>query len=214
MKKPMKRRLIRTLILCLVGLAIGGALAAYEIMNDPRYETRSAESKVAGVKVGGAFSLTDQDGKTRTDKDFSDRLKIVYFGFTYCPAICPTELGKITRALKAVEGEDPAALQKLYPVFVTVDPERDTPAVLKDYLSLYHPSFTGLTGTPDQIESMKKAYRIYAAKVQDEGMTEYTMDHSSFIYLLAPDDTVLGIYRAADEADMIVADIKANLQNH
>lgn len=208
----MKRRLIRTLIICLIGLALGGAMAAYEIISDPRFdETRSAQSKVAGIKVGGPFTLVDQDGKTRTDKDFADRHKLIYFGFTYCPAICPTELGKITRALKTVQGEDPAVLEKLYPVFVTVDPERDTPEVLKDYLSLYHPAFTGLTGTPDQIEAMKKAFRIYAAKVNEPGMTEYTMDHSSFIYLLAPDDSVLGIYRADDGADMIVADIKANL---
>ncbi|MCD8519898.1 MAG: SCO family protein [Alphaproteobacteria bacterium] len=137
---------------------------------------------------------------------------MIYFGFTYCPAICPTELQKITRALKLVEKDEPEALDNLAPIFITVDPERDTPDVLKDYLTLFDPRFTGLTGSVEEIEAVKKAYRIYAAKVEEEGMSDYSMDHSSFIYFLAPDETVLGIYRVNDTAEIIAADIQNNIQ--
>lgn len=209
----MKKRLIRTFFLCLIGLAVGGLIGAYQIyLEQKTYQTtRSADSGIAGIRIGGPFALTDQDGKTVRSEDFKDRYQLIYFGFTYCPAICPTELQKISRALKAVEADHPDLLDKIAPIFITVDPERDTPAVLKDYLTLFHPRFTGLTGSPADIEQVKKDYRIYAAKVEEPGMTEYSMDHSSFIYFIAPQGNVLGVYRVDDTAETIAADIRKNL---
>lgn len=203
-----KARLKRTFVLCLIGLAIGGAIAAYGILKgEPG--TRSADNGgVAGLKIGGPFSLIDQDGHKVTEKVFEKTYTLLYFGFTYCPAVCPTELQKISRALKAVEKDAPDIAASVTPVFISIDPERDTPAVVKDYISSFHPRLKGFTGNPEQIEAVKKLYRVYAVKVQTEGMTDYTMDHSSFIYLLSPSGEVLGIYRIADTADTIAQDIE------
>lgn len=148
---------------------------------------------------GGPFTLTDHNGKTVTEKDFTGKYRLIYFGFTFCPAICPTELSKITAALKTM-GPD---ADKILPIFVTVDPARDTPDKMKSYVSLFHPKLVGLTGTPGQIKAMLKEYKIYAARRQDPQMSEYTMDHSSFIYFMAPDDRLLRIFKVDDSADDI-----------
>lgn len=145
---------------------------------------------------GGPFTLTDQNGKTVTEKDLSGKYRLIFFGFTYCPAICPTELAKITNAMKGL-GDQAANIQ---PVFISVDPERDTPEKMKSYVSLFHPSLIGLTGTSDQVKQTLKAYKVYAAKVQDDGMSDYTMDHSSFIYFIGPDDRLLHIFKTQDTA--------------
>lgn len=152
---------------------------------------------------GGPFTLTNHLGQSVTDKDFTGKYRLIYFGFTFCPAICPTELAKITSALNIL-GERSKGIQ---PIFVTVDPERDTVEKMKNYVSLFHPSLVGLTGTPDQIKSMLKTYKIYAAKVDDPNLTEYTMDHSSFIYFMAPDDRLLHIFKIGDSADVMAAKI-------
>ena len=134
-----------------------------------------------GVPVGGAFELVDTSGKTVTNESLKGKYRIVYFGFTYCPDICPTELQHISDALDKLG--DGAA--RFTPVFVTVDPERDTPKVLGDYLKNFHSSFIGLTGTPEQIAQAAKAYRIYYAKAErPDAPDAYTMDHSSYIYVM------------------------------
>lgn len=146
---------------------------------------------------GGPFTLVDQDGKQVTEKDYTGRYRLIYFGFTYCPAICPTELSKITAALNKLGGKS----KDILPMFITIDPERDTAEKIKNYIKLFHPSLVGLTGTTEQIKTVLKNYKIYAAKRQDPSMSEYTMDHSSFIYLIAPDDRLLHIFKMQDDAD-------------
>jgi cytochrome oxidase Cu insertion factor (SCO1/SenC/PrrC family) len=131
--------------------------------------------------VGGPFTLVDQDGKTRSDAEFRGSLMLVYFGYTYCPDICPTELQTMSDALDAL-GDKSAAVQ---PIFVTVDPERDTPQTVKDYVGHFHPKFIALTGTPSQVEAAEKAYRVYAAKVPSKtGGSDYLMDHTGLVYLM------------------------------
>lgn len=205
MNPALKKRILRTLVIVLIGVAIGGLLALQEIANTPKQSPKP----VAGIKIGGPFTLLNQDGETVTQDTYKGQPKLIYFGFTYCPAICPTELQKIARALNTLgtEGED------IQPLFISVDPERDTSKVLKDYLSLYNPRLVGLTGTPQQISETLKEYRIYAAKVQDENMNEYTMDHSSFIYFMDAEDNLLGIYRSEDPAEKIVSDVRQYLEN-
>lgn len=157
---------------------------------------------------GGPFSLMDHHGNSVTEKTYAGQYKLMYFGFTFCPAICPTELSKITASLNAL-GEDAKRIQ---PIFVTVDPERDTVQKMKSYVELFHPSLVGLTGTQDQISSMLKSYKIFAAKVDDPNLTEYTMDHSSFIYLIAPDGRLLHIFKIGDTADAMTTTIRAWLE--
>lgn len=162
---------------------------------------------VAGAAIGGPFTLTDQDGKTVTEKDFPGWL-LIYFGFTYCPAVCPTELQKMAAVMKKL-GSRAGMVQ---PLFISIDPERDTPAILKGYVPMFDPRLKGLTGTARQIESVKKEWRVYAAKVQDPGASDYTMDHSSFMYLMAPDGRLAALYKAQDKAEDIARDIAGKLE--
>lgn len=208
----LKQRLFRTLILSTIGLLIGAAIAFVSVMaerSNPS-STSSSKSIVNAAAIGGPYTLIDQNGTTRTEADFKSTYKLLYFGFSYCPAICPTELQKIATALKNIPAEMQAQIQ---PIFITIDPERDTPAVLKNYVALFDPRLIGLTGTPEQIEAVKKSYKIYAAKVPPEkgaAADEYTMDHSSFIYYLTPDDHLIMLFRAEDSADEMVRMIKAH----
>lgn len=209
MNPETKSRLKRTALFSLAALAIGATVAFVQIRLELRNEgAMPSTMNVAGADIGGPFSLVDGDGKTVTEKDFAGEYKLIYFGFTYCPAICPTELQKIAQAMKQIEAERPELAAKVQPIFISVDPERDTPEVMREYVKLYHPRLIGLTGSTEQIKDVKKKYRIYSAKQYTEGSTDYTVDHSSFIYLMGPEDTLLGIYRAADDAASIVRDLE------
>jgi protein SCO1/2 len=151
---------------------------------------------------GGPFSLTNHLGQKTTEKDFENSYRLMYFGFTFCPAICPTELSKITAALNSMDQKLSA---RVTPIFVTVDPERDTVQKMKPYVEMFHPSLVGLTGTPEEIKGMLKTYKVYAAKVEDPSLSEYTMDHSSFIYFIAPDGRLLHIFKMEDKADVVAS---------
>lgn len=200
----LRQRLLRTIMLVAIGLCLGGAIAALSLTQEQN--SNSSGSFVNAAGVGGSYSLLDQDGKTRTDQDFKTSYKLIYFGFTYCPTICPTELQKISRALQNLSPEQSAKIQ---PLFITIDPERDTVAVLKKYIELFDYNLMALTGSPEQIEAVKKAYKVYAAKVpQGE---DYTMDHSSFIYFMSPDDQLLAIFRSDDTAKIMSEKISATL---
>jgi cytochrome oxidase Cu insertion factor (SCO1/SenC/PrrC family) len=137
--------------------------------------------------VGGPFTLTDQTGKQRSDTDFRGKLMIVYFGYTYCPDVCPTDLMAITQALDAL---GPAA-GEVQPVFITIDPERDT-KVLADYVSAFHHSLVGLTGSLDEIRKVANSYKAFYVKVQDERSGDYSIDHAGVIYLMGRNGEYLG----------------------
>ena len=145
--------------------------------------------------VGGPFTLTDQTGKQRSDTEFRGKLMIVYFGYTLCPDVCPTDLMAITQALDAL---GPAA-EGVQPVFITIDPERDT-KVLADYVSSFHHSLVGLTGSPDEIRKVANSYKAFYVKVQDERSGEYSIDHAGIIYLDGPQRRVSGVHAAADQS--------------
>jgi protein SCO1 len=129
--------------------------------------------------IGGPFKLTDQNGKTITDQDFKGHPLLVFFGYTHCPDVCPTTLFELSEVLHAL-GPDANRVSGL---FISVDPERDTPAVMKDYLSSFDPHLRGATGSPAAVESVEKAYRVYAKKVPTEN-GDYSMDHSALVYLM------------------------------
>ena len=140
-----------------------------------------------GAVIGGPFTLVDHTGKTVTEEDYGGRFMLIYFGFTYCPDACPTTLTTMGEALDII---GPAA-DKIVPLLISVDPERDTPEQLAMYVRHFHPSLLGLTGTADQVAQAAKAYRVYYAKVKEKGSDEddYTMDHTSIVYLMGPDGT-------------------------
>jgi protein SCO1/2 len=169
------------LVAVVIALGIGAGLAF--IIDRPTLDRSRAAPVIAEgeAEIGGPFELTDQAGRLVTDRDFRGRYLLVYFGFTYCPDVCPTELQVISAALEHLGqlGQD------VQPLFVTVDPERDTTAVLAAYLKHFDPRIMGLTGRPAQIAKTIKAYRVYAAKeTLDAGAAGYVINHSTAIYFM------------------------------
>ncbi|MDJ0970843.1 MAG: SCO family protein [Kiloniellales bacterium] len=181
----------RAIIIFLVGLLVllGGA-AAYLLTAPATTVTRLPSQAGSGTpEIGGAFELVDQSGATRTQVDFAGRHMLVYFGYTYCPDVCPTSLSIMSQALDLLEGETGSLEDRVVPVFVTVDPARDDVAAMAAYAEHFHPRLVALTGSDEQIAAAAKAYRVYYRKAEDPSASEYLMDHSSFIYLMGPDGT-------------------------
>ncbi|VAW05046.1 Cytochrome oxidase biogenesis protein Sco1/SenC/PrrC, thiol-disulfide reductase involved in Cu(I) insertion into CoxII Cu(A) center [hydrothermal vent metagenome] len=146
----------------------------------------AAEPPLAGAKIGGSFSLINQNGDRITDKDFDGKYRIFYFGYTYCPDVCPVDLSKLMLGLKQAEKDDPAIAQKVQPIFVTIDPERDRPKAMKKYVANFHPRLIGLTGTNEEIAAIAEKYLIIYDRRESEGASEYLMDHSRQAYLFGP----------------------------
>jgi protein SCO1/2 len=168
-----------------------GALAAVLVLPSVRERllTPVKTISVGRALVGGPFTLTDQTGKRVSDTDFRGRFMLVTFGFTFCPDVCPSELQLIAAALDRL-GAD---AQRIVPLFITVDPERDTPSQLGSYVASFYPRLIGLTGSAAEIAAVTKDYRVYVRKAPDSKSTAgYTMDHSALMYLMGPD----GLYRA------------------
>jgi cytochrome oxidase Cu insertion factor (SCO1/SenC/PrrC family) len=157
--------------------------------------------------VGGPFTLTDQTGRQRSDTDFRGRLMIVYFGYTYCPDVCPTDLMAITQALDALGPAD-----GVQPLFITIDPERDT-KVLADYIAAFHHSLIGLTGTPDEIRKVANSYKAFYAKVRDERSADYSIDHAGVIYLMGRNGEYLGFMPPQTNPDRLTEILRKYLAN-
>lgn len=157
--------------------------------------------------VGGPFELTDHTGRTRTERDFRGQLMLVYFGFTYCPDVCPTDLQSIGLALDKL-GSGAASVQ---PLFVTVDPERDTAEHLAEYVKMFHPRLIGLTGNADAVRKAADAYKVYYAKVDLAKDGGYTVDHTAFVYLMDRNGNYLGFFPPGTSADRMVEIIRPYL---
>jgi len=161
----------------------------------------------AALPIGGPFSLTDQNGAARNDADFRGKLMLVYFGYTYCPDICPTTLAAMSQALDRLGSES----NQVQPIFITVDPERDTPAQMKLYAANFHPRLLALTGSAEQVAVAEKAYRVYAKKVAEPGKADYLMDHSSFIYLMDRNGKLAALISPGTDPDAMAAAIRRHL---
>ncbi|MFC7048123.1 SCO family protein [Emcibacter nanhaiensis] len=168
----------------LIAVAIAVLTAVWLISvigSSPSSEGTAREN--AKALIGGPFELVSQDGETVTEKDFAGKYMLIYFGYTFCPDVCPTELQAMSTALDQIPAK---RLAKIAPLFITVDPERDTVAVMKQYVALFHDKLIGLTGTVEQINTIKKTYRVYAEKTESTAATDYLVDHTSIIYLMDP----------------------------
>jgi protein SCO1/2 len=163
-----------------------------------------------GATIGGAYSLTDQDGRPATERDLAGRWRIFYFGFSHCPDACPTDLATVAAGLKRFEKEEAARAAKVTPVFVTVDPERDTPPVMKEYVAAFHPRLVGLTGTPQQIAETAKRYGIYYVKMPGPGGGEggYNMDHSRHAILFGPAGEPIAFLPTDKGAEAVAAELE------
>jgi protein SCO1/2 len=156
--------------------------------------------------IGGPFELVDQNGRTVTERDLKGRPFLVFFGFTRCPDICPTTLFEVSEIMRAL-GKD---AERVGALFITVDPERDTPAALKDYLSSFDPHLAGLTGEPAAVAAVAKAYRVYFKKVPlDQG--GYTMDHTAIVYLMDKDGRFVSPFNLKRTTEAATADLRRYL---
>jgi protein SCO1/2 len=164
------------------------------------------EPPLAGARIGGPFTLTDQNGKTVTDADFAGKYRIVYFGYTYCPDVCPTDLTKIGAALRALDKQAPRTAQKIVPLFISVDPERDTPAQLKQYVGNFYPRLIGLTGTPEAIAQVAKGYAV--AYMKQPTPSGYLMGHTQVAYLMGPDGKPITSLPLEKDPPAIVAELE------
>lgn len=158
----------------------------------------ASSHEILAPSIGGPLDLVNQNGQPISENSYADKYKLIYFGFTYCPVICPTSLTKMVEAYTSL----PKNFQtKVQPIFITLDPERDTVPVIKNYVEMFDPHLIGLTGSVAQIEGAKKSYKVFSSKV-GEG-DNYTIDHSSFIYLQTPDGKTVGLFKTTDTADII-----------
>ena len=167
---------------------------------------RSVAPVAVSSAIGGPFQLVDQNARTITDQDLKGRPFLVFFGFTHCPDICPTSLFEISEVLRAM-GPDAT---KVNAYFVSVDPERDTPAVMKDYLQSFDPNLKGLTGSPEAVAKMLSAYRVYAKKVPLKDGS-YTMDHTAAVYLLDRDGRFVAPFNLKQTPQQAATDLKRYL---
>lgn len=199
----MRKRTARMLWLVAGGVALGLlaiAATSYVMRLDQKAE-------IASVPIGGPFELIDQDGRLVTEQDLAGRLMLVYFGYTFCPDVCPTSLQTMSVALEQL-GDD--ALDVAF-LFVTLDPKRDTLAQMKAYVSLFEPGPTGLTGTAEQIAAAARAYGIYYRLHDDDGDEDYLVDHSSFIYLMDREGRYLAHFGHAATPEQMVEEIRQAL---
>lgn len=197
---PSRKTAIVAALLLAVAIAIGGAAVFW----------RNGSPPVIGeVLVGGPFAMTDQDGRRVTEKDFAGRYMLMFFGYTYCPDVCPTELQVMTAALKELgeKGED------VQPIFVSVDPERDTPENVKAYVANFGEGLVGLTGSAEDVAAMAKAYRVFYQKVKGPTDADYAMDHSSIIYLMGPDGKFLKHFTYTTDARALAQGITDAMAN-
>jgi len=192
-----KFRIIASLILAVVAIGIWSLYLNKE-------ETPSAADNSRAL-IGGAFELTDHNNQPVTDKDFLGKYMIVYFGYTYCPDVCPMDLQIMADSMRNLPDD---LASKVTPVFVTIDPERDTVDVMAEYVQFFHEDLIGLTGTVEQVDTIKKAYRVYAAKADET--PDYLVDHTAYTYLMDTDGSLLKHFNHGEDPEQM-ASIMATL---
>ena len=192
----------------LFALAVAALAALLVVATATWFVLSPATRSMAGGEalVGGPFTLTDQHGAAVTDQDFAGRYMLIYFGYTYCPDVCPLSLSNMAQAVDLLPADK---AEQVVPIMITVDPERDTVGQLAEYAPLFHPRLVALTGTPEQIKQAAKAYRVYYSKAGNGDSDAYLMDHSTFIYLMGPDGKYLRHFSHTATPEEIAAGIEA-----
>ena len=191
----------QTLYALLAGLAAVILIVAVAVI------PRLMETTQSPVAIGGPFTLIDTNGKQITDADFRGRLMLIYFGYTYCPDVCPTALGVVGQAYDKLSPEEQ---KQVVPIFITVDPERDTVDQLSTYLGGFSPALVGLTGTPDQIQTVIKEFKVYARKAEGNS-PNYSVDHSSILFLMGRDGKFVAHFTPESSVQSIADGIRKHL---
>jgi protein SCO1 len=168
----------------------------------------SGPPPLAGAKMGGAFELVNQDGKVARDSDFSGKYRLVYFGYAFCPDVCPVDLQALMQGYRSLEKNDPDVAAKVQPIFITVDPARDTPPAIKQFVGAFHPKLVGLTGTPEQIAAVAKKYGVYFQAGEKRTDGSYLVDHSRTAVLYGKAGEPIALIPHDGKPDAIAAEIK------
>ena len=186
----------RFLLALLLALTIGGC-------------ARQDESPpLKGATMGGPFTLTDQAGRRVSERDFAGKYRLVYFGFTFCPDVCPTDLATIGAGLRRFEASDPGRAARVQPIFITVDPARDTPEVLRRYVANFHPRLIGLTGSGAEIADVARRYRIFYERGEPNAGGGYNVNHSEMIILYGPQGEPIATIPHDQGAEAIAAELE------
>jgi protein SCO1/2 len=191
----------------LTTLALATALLGCDQLGSPPAAQQFKGVDITGAEYARTLSLPDQNGKARTLDDFKGKVTVVFFGYTQCPDVCPTTMAELAQVKKAL-GKDGERVQG---VFITVDPERDTPEALKAYMASFDPSFVALRGTPDETKATAKEFKVFYAKVPGKVEGSYTMDHTAGSYVIDPKGKVRLFVRYGSPAEALTADLKALL---
>ena len=203
--------LARFMVLSVLGVVLGAGLALLQARGYIPARSPVVQHVMPGVQVGGAFSLIDHTGKAVTEKSWPEKYKLVFFGFTHCPDTCPATLQKMAVVMDKF---DPKG-GKIVPLFITVDPARDTVAAMAKYVSGFNPLIVGLTGSEAQIKAVEKAYKVYAAKQpgqNNDDYAEYMEDHSAYLYLMSPDDKLLQTFSFDGTAEVMIGKIRESVK--
>ncbi|MCM0000639.1 MAG: SCO family protein [Erythrobacter sp.] len=167
----------------------------------------AAEPPLAGAAIGGDFALKNSKGETVRWGDFAGKYRIVYFGYTFCPDICPTDMQRVAQGLKALKASDPAKAGKVVPIFITIDPERDTQAVVGEFAAAFSPDIVGLTGTPEQIAATAKTFKVFYQNGEAQPGGGYLVDHSNVVYLFGPDGAPIATLPTDRGGDAVAAEL-------
>ncbi|WP_017665437.1 SCO family protein [Porphyrobacter sp. AAP82] len=167
----------------------------------------AVEPPLAGAPIGGEFTLTNSKGAPVRWGDFAGKYRIVYFGYTFCPDVCPTDMQRVAQGLKELKASDPDSAGKIVPIFITVDPQRDTPAVVGEFAAAFSPDMIGLTGTPAQIDAAAKAFKVYHAKGEARPGGGYLVDHTQVVYLFGPDGAPIATLPTDQGGDAVAAEL-------
>jgi len=203
--------MIRKLHIAIVALVVVVfAFGAWlNLRHDDPPENAAVGGMVVNVDIGGPFELTDHTGAQFTRDDLAGDYALIYFGYTFCPDVCPTELGLMAEAIDLLEGDG----ERVRPVMITIDPERDTPDVLSEYVPLFHERLVGLTGTEQEVRDVATKYRVFYRRFEDPSYTYYLMDHTSFVYLLSPTGEIASMFRYQTPPEEMAATIRQHMRS-
>ena len=203
----MNRKLPLLVVTLVVAVFALGAWLNLRVSEPP--ESAAVGDMVGNVNIGGPFELTDHTGARMSTEALRGNYALVYFGYTFCPDICPTELGEIAVAIDEL-GEAGA---RVTPVMITIDPERDTPEVLAEYVPIFHDRLVGLTGSDAEIKDVAEKYRVFYRRFDDPNFTFYLMDHTSFVYLLDPDGAIASMFRYGTPSEEMAKTIPQHMRS-
>ena len=191
---------------------LSAALALSACQQPAEPSAQLVGTDIKGAPFGGPFTLTGEDGKRYAWDDFKGKYRMVYFGYAFCPDACPTDVAVMMKGFQKFEKEHAAEAAKVQPLFITIDPARDTAKVVKEFTDSFHPKLLGLTGTQAEIDTAAKAFRVYATRGKDLGSGNYLMDHSRFAYLMDPNGQPIVILPTDKGPDAVAADLAAAVQ--